>query len=90
MDRPHSALSLTGDASIRPIGFYYEDDAPYEHSDSREVKRMFIGAGTEETDTDLSEAGQESSTPNLQSREMEQRLRHVQQHMYRPSQNDTD
>uniref|UniRef100_A0A183C3F6 EGF-like domain-containing protein n=1 Tax=Globodera pallida TaxID=36090 RepID=A0A183C3F6_GLOPA len=119
IDRSHSS-SLAG--SIRPLGFYYEDEQPYEQSggggtlpsgagrhlrggsQSQEAKSLFLGGpdGSDSSTVQLNNAlgpgsrspvgaGSESDQQSpggvgsfSATRELEQRLRHVQQHMYRP------
>ncbi|KAI1733257.1 EGF-like domain-containing protein [Ditylenchus destructor] len=130
----HSSLAGT----IRPIGYYYEDDAPYEQSSHAgsvnhhsggqvDVKSIFLGADAQngqrngegstdnQTITDSSEGagvlsgqrssgaqqqtrggpfagdfGQSANSANSASRELEQRMRNIQQHMYRPSRDDRE
>src|SRR5689334_16799936 len=49
LERSHSAMTGVGGGSIRPIGFYYEDDSPYEQHSTRDgqcgqdVKSIFLG-----------------------------------------------
>uniref|UniRef100_A0A7E4V9G4 Protein crumbs n=1 Tax=Panagrellus redivivus TaxID=6233 RepID=A0A7E4V9G4_PANRE len=72
------AMSLAGgngtQGPVRPIGFYYEDDDEYE------VKSMFVGADSRPEDND----NESLKDANLQA-ELQDRLRHVQHHMYHPS-----
>uniref|UniRef100_A0A914YVY8 Sushi, von Willebrand factor type A, EGF and pentraxin domain-containing protein 1 n=1 Tax=Panagrolaimus superbus TaxID=310955 RepID=A0A914YVY8_9BILA len=76
VERPPSSLAGGSHGPIRPIGFYYEDDDEYE------AKTMFVGAEVQPEEQDHDE------NSDLQ-REIQERLRHVHQHMYRPSGNST-
>lgn len=146
---PHSIIHGGGGGSTRgPIGFYYEDDAPYEQHSSaaaasfqtlgnstagaavspHEIKSMYLGAdtlngdgSTDGTDTSDEPQRREENKSSLQplvefvhSREatidqttrqqlrpqqqqqnstikdLDQRLKHVQQHMYRRSNGSTE
>jgi hypothetical protein len=46
-ERSASSLGRHGSTAIRPVGFYYEDEAPYESS---EVKTMFVGGSNTSPD----------------------------------------
>lgn len=65
VERSASSLGQCGSGS-RPVGFYYEDETPYESS---EVKTMFVGGGgnSEEETAESSgvEDSQRSETANL-------------------------
>ena len=98
VERSASSIGRHGSAN-RPVGFYYEDDNPYESS---EVKTMFVGAGNgshsspEEEETAESsgiEDSQRSETANLHqpSRQLgrdpstlDQRLNQLRQNFYQP------
>uniref|UniRef100_A0A915DMT8 Tyrosine-protein kinase ephrin type A/B receptor-like domain-containing protein n=1 Tax=Ditylenchus dipsaci TaxID=166011 RepID=A0A915DMT8_9BILA len=113
-DRAHSSL---GGTLRQPIGFYYEDDAAYEQSQTGGVPGSW-GSTDDQTITDASDVGgrlegqrqnnglytatqvRASAMPysvefgntnsTSASKELEQRLRHVQQHIYRPSREERD
>lgn len=80
MNRPLSSLAGGTHGPVNPIGFYYEDDDEYE------AKSMFVG-GLNDNHQDDQE--NESMKDISLQREIQERLRHVHQHMYRPSGNDT-
>lgn len=112
LDRTHSPYS----GSIRPIGYYYEDDTPYEqssqnlHTSGQDSKSIFLGADSssnavgagsineivaETSDAEILGDGLNNNQSILSinnggnstisaTRELEQRLLHVQQHIYRP------
>lgn len=73
IDRPPS--SLAAGATARPIGYYYEDDDEYDMSS----KTIFVG-------NDREPSGGTAKEPATQ-REYQERLRHMQQHTYRPGLN---
>lgn len=66
VERSASSLGQRGSGS-RPVGFYYEDETPYESS---EVKTMFVGAGGSNSEEETAESSgiedsQRSETANL-------------------------
>lgn len=94
VERSASSLGRNG-SNNRPVGFYYEDETPYESS---EVKTMFVGANESNSshEEELGESSgaddsQRSETANLHqssrqlgrdSATLDQRLRDMRQTMY--------
>lgn len=89
-----SASSLGRHESMaRPVGFYYEDETPYESS---EAKTMFVGAGSSNTEEETAESSgaddsQRSETANLHQAArptardpstLDQRLQAMRQNIY--------
>lgn len=75
MNRPISSLAGGTHGPVNPIGFYYEDDDEYES------KSIFVGGANETREEPETENNLEVSL----QREIQERLRHIQHHMYRPS-----
>lgn len=82
MNRPVSSLAEGPHGPVNPIGFYYEDDDEYE------VKSMFVADNNNDTQQNQHENDSESLKELSLQREIQERLRHVHHHMYRPSGND--
>jgi hypothetical protein len=96
VERSASSLGRHGSQSIvRPVGFYYEDETPYESS---EIKTMFVGSNTSPEEEETGESSgaddsQRSETANLHpiSRQLgrdgstlDQRLHNMRQNIYQP------
>jgi hypothetical protein len=79
MDRPPSSLA-GGPGAVRPIGYYYEDEDDYD------VKENGIFVGNEREPS----GGNGNGKDPVSQREFQERLRHVQQHSYRPGMNNHD
>lgn len=90
----------------QPVGFYYEDDSPYEQNNNtqsnnraQEVKSIYLGAdtlnagstdGTDASDdlrqnqplVEFNHSREATIDRTQQNKDIEQRLKHSQQHMY--------
>lgn len=74
MERPPSSIA----GGARPIGYYYEDEDDYDMKETG----MFVGNEREPSGG--------NGKDHMSQREFQERLRHVQQHSYRPGSNSHD
>lgn len=79
INRPISSLAGGTHGPVNPIGFYYEDDDEYES------KSIFVGGANDTREEPEAENNREISL----QREIQERLRHIQHHAYRPSGNES-